>query len=287
MRQKSGQIIEINDLQFEKYYWSIFREQGLVTIEAFFRENLGRSLRKPGLGEGRERIQFSLKDEKGRERTFFLKRFRHSLKWYRGKGLGRIRSPAGREWFWLWNFRENHLPCPCPVAFGEEIRGKEVRSFVVMEAVPGISLEQWIESGQWEAEKEGLPFLIDTIAELGGRMHRLGYIHRDFYLSHLFYDKAEGEGVPIHIIDLQRVLRMKYVRTRWIVKDLASLHYSTPMEVVSPAKRIRFFLRYMGKTTLEKKDKRLIGKIIKKANRIKRHEEKRQGRFRSMNEKTN
>ena len=82
--------------------------------------------------------------------------------------------------------------------------------------------------------------MLADLAGLVGRLHRSGFVHRDLYLSHIFFD-----GLSFRLIDLQRAFRPRWRRRRWLIKDLAALHFSTPAEQVGRWERLRFLCWYV------------------------------------------
>jgi hypothetical protein len=112
-------------------------------------------------------------------------------------------------------------------------------------------------------------------ADLVARLHNGGFVHRDLYLSHFFYD-SQAATAAIRLIDLQRMMRPRRMG-RWIVKDLAALHFSTPAEVASNTDRLRWLRRYLGLRKLDYPAKRFALRVIGKTARIARRERRRQG----------
>ena len=53
------------------------------------------------------------------------------------------------------------------------------------------------------------------------RFHQAGFIHKDFYLSHIFVS-----GEQLYLIDLQRVLGPGRFHDRWRIKDLSQLAFT-------------------------------------------------------------
>jgi len=154
------------------------------------------------------------------------------------------------------------------MAFAERIRGfRELSSAVLTASVPGESLEQQVARNPERVDRSRLM----QLAEFVGRFHELGYVHRDLYLAHLFDD---GDGA-FHLIDLQRVMKPRWRRERWLVKDLSALHYSTPLGTASRVDRVRFIRRHRGVGRLRPVDKRLIRSIEAKARGIARREQRR------------
>lgn len=174
------------------------------------------------------------------------------------------RSLAGLEWHWLRTFAAAGIPAATPLAFGEEFRrGKEIRSAVLIAAVAGKSLERWCGDDHWP-DRATVRLLLPQLAQLIARMHAAGLVHRDLYLGHIFFNaastdqtwgelpvsahagkfnSAEVQEQDLRLIDLQRVLRPAFFRSRWMVKDLAQLNYSVPGRI-SRADRLRFLHCY-------------------------------------------
>ncbi|RJP24131.1 MAG: hypothetical protein C4527_19265 [Candidatus Omnitrophota bacterium] len=277
MSSQENSIISQNDLRIVNHYLPLLRRHGLVSLDALFQSDIGISLKKPGLSQWRERFRLVLDDDRGNPRIFYLKRFHHPPPNERrevGKAL-HAHSVAAVEWTWMWTFLSEGIPTPQPVAFGEEIKnGVEIRSLIVTEALPGRSLETWM--NRWgENDKPLIRKLINPLADLIARLHKNRFIHRDLYTCHIFFDPLAPVQNSLYLIDLQRVIKPKWWIRRWIVKDLAALNYSTPSSVVSTKDRLRWLKRYLGIPRLATKEKRLIRQIQKKTKRIARHDKKR------------
>jgi len=120
--------------------------------------------------------------------------------------------------------------------------------------------------------------LIYKIAELTRKMHNEGICHRDLYLCHILIIEKDSRDIDLFIMDLHRVFRPRWKRIRWIVKDLASLYYSSPREAITNTDYIRFLKHYFGTEKLTKTHKELIKKIIKKEKKIRAHDIKRLSR---------
>ena len=179
---------------------------------------------------------------------------------------------AGVEWVWMRRLWDDGIVCVSPVALGEEVvRGKEIRSVLMTEAVPGQSLERWM--SQWHEVGPGRSReVLLGVARLVARLHDKGYVHRDLYLSHIFYDSSSRGDEALRLIDLQRIIRPRWRLRRWIVKDLASLNYSAPAECFSLADRLRWLLVYLGTGKLDAAARRLVYRVVGKSVWIARKE---------------
>jgi hypothetical protein len=260
---------------------TLLRENHLDSIDALFANPIGERLDKPGLPTWRERWRVTLRDADGLH-TFYLKRFSDppasARRQVRRSGTGAI-SVAGLEWAWINRLAREGIPCVRPVAFAEEFRGsREVRSAILTEAVSGDSLERW--AARWtRADHATVHALIGVLAKLVARLHTGGYVHRDLYLSHIYFDPAAPLDDALCLIDLQRMIRPTVNLRRWIVKDLAALNYSAslmrreatrPSDLVSLADRLRWLKLYLGAVKLDGSARRLAYRVIGKTLRIQR-----------------
>lgn len=279
-----GSTVSLNDLTVAAAYEALLRANGFDSTEALFGFSNGELLAKGGLSGWRERLRLTLVHE-GKQKTLYLKRFvrppARARRSVRRSGSGAL-SLAGTEWNWILRFRENGINCAGPVALGEEFHGRtEIRSALLTEAVPGQSLETW--ANRRDAGRAGdratIRWLVAATADLIARMHGAGYMHRDLYLCHIFFDPEASPMRALHLIDLQRVLCPRTLRPRWVVKDLAALNYSAPRRLVSRGDRLRWLKRYLGLEKLNGPAKRLAYRVVGKTAQIARHDQRRNQRL--------
>lgn len=276
----------LNDLIVAPEYAPLLRQHGLDGLDALFTVSPAEWLHKPGLGGWRERLRLSL-DRDGQRDVFYLKRFtRPPLRAQReARRAGcSARSMAGLEWAWSRRLAAEHLPAVVAVAYGEALRGRrEIRSAVLLAEVPGESLERWCAaraSGLTPEDRTTLRSILAESASVVSRFHARGYVHRDMYLSHLFYHETGQIGDRLRLIDLQRIRRPGWRRVRWAVKDLAALHYSTPPSLVSRSDRLRWLIRYLSEANLRLGRRALIYRIIGKSHAMARRDRRRYARER-------
>ena len=260
---------------------ALLQRHGLDSLEALCDSELGEALTKPGLADWRERIRIQLGAPDG-PKTLFLKRFRPPpvarRRAIRASGLN-VRSMAEIEWAWMHALAADGIPAVRPVALGAALNGRrESSSLILAEAVPGRSLEQW--AATWIAESARFPrSLLTTTSSLVARFHAHGYVHRDLYLSHLFFDPDAPAEDALHLIDLQRVMKPRWRRRRWIVKDVASLNHSTPRALLSQTDRMRWLKVYLGVHHLDAEAKRFVRLVVAKSRQIGRHDRRRSRRL--------
>lgn len=247
----------------------------LTTLDAIFALPNDASLSKPGLPRWRERLHRTLRDNARSETEVFIKRFesvplRQQLRrWLTDPNHG----TAWTEWTWLNRMAQAGIAAPAPIAYGEEMVGAwERRSAVLMGSVSGTSLEQWCRRHPRRLASAAQCAVADVVA----RFHALGIVHRDLYLAHLFCDDPDAPAPRVSMIDLQRVRRLGWRQRRWLVKDLASLNYSTPDWAATPRDRMRWLKRYLAVRTLDRAQRILARLILAKTERIRQHDERRQ-----------
>lgn len=253
----------------------ILTRHGLDGLEAVFRLETGERLDKSGLETWRQRWRLRLADGQGSQRTFYLKRFNRPplrRQWERWREGHAGLSTAGVEWANARLLAEAGIPAVEAVAFGQEMVGPwERRSFVISREVPGESLERWLPAhlppAAGDPDLARRRRLLNSLARLAGRFHAAGFVHRDLYLSHIF---IEPDGGALRLIDLQRVFRPGWRRTRWVIKDLAALHFSTPADRVGRWERLRFLCRYVRENNGAGSARALARRVDAKARRMAR-----------------
>ncbi len=253
-------------------YAALLRRHGLDSLDALFASSDGELLSKPGLAAWRQRWRLTLNDQEQRV-VLYMKRFTAPPRSAR-RGISRsgTSSLAGQEWHWIERLRSDGVACMAPVAFGEELRGRrEIRSVIVTASAPGRSLETWMKEPT-DLDRACTPALLKATADLVSTLHAHGYAHRDLYLSHVFFDPSDQS---LRLIDLQRVIRPTWRFSRWVVKDVASLNYSTPARLVSRTDRLRWMRYYLGARKLGIAGKRLAYRVIGKTRQVARRDSRR------------
>lgn len=259
-------------------YVPILQANGLVSFGSVFRHEGGLRLDKANIGSWRQRWRIDLSDPDGTSRTFYLKRYQRPPLTEQLRRMLLQRPRHGSAW-WEWHniqrLGDAGIPTATPVACGEKMRGLvERRSFLVTDAIPGESLERWVPEHlkpggdvDWRERRA----LVEQLANFVRMLHRRRLVHRDLYLSHVFISHNKTGRAVFRLIDLQRLFRPRLRWRRWVVKDLAALHYSTPPDCVSVTERLRFMRRYLGVRRFAPKHRRLIRAVLAKARRTQRH----------------
>ncbi len=188
--------------------------------------------------------------------------------------LGRVlsghafHSTARVEWEQIRRLEAAGIGCVTPVAFGERLVGPwELGSALLTAELTGESLERYVQKNPGRASAKTAGELAAFVA----RFHAAGYMHRDLYLSHVFVER-DGQRWTFRLLDLARMFAPRFRRRRWIVKDLASLNYSTPASVATATDRLRFLKVYSGVDRLGREGRSLARTIARKTRRIARHD---------------
>jgi heptose I phosphotransferase len=116
------------------------------------------------------------------------------------------------------------------------------QSFVLTQALDEtISLEDdckdWAQHPPAFADKKAL---ILELARITRILHEAGWVHRDLYLCHFLRDKDR----VLHLIDLHRMIRPRVFKTRWIIKDLSALLFSSLDYGLTRRDALRFLKAY-------------------------------------------
>ena len=140
-------------------------------------------------------------------------------------------------------------------------------SFLITEELKNCtSLEDVFLKGVWEtltvAERRDLVCLL---AQTVKKMHEAGVNHRDCYLCHFLWNREENR---LYIIDLHRSQIRTSVPHRWLLKDIASLYFSSLLQDI-PSTYFMRFARVYGVEKLEG----LLPAISRKVEKIQRHNE--------------
>ncbi|MGB8226576.1 MAG: lipopolysaccharide kinase InaA family protein [Sedimentisphaerales bacterium] len=245
-----------------------FGRLGLKSMDDIFSFSGGKNLTKDNLASFRQRIMFDTNNPKT---TLFLKRYQNIPKSVQLKNWltrGKIISTMTCDLQPAENLRNLGINTPAVVAFGREWGGLfEKRSFIITEKIPdSTSLEEKLPDSFYRDRKK----FIESLAAFVRKFHDAGFRHRDLYLCHIFCN-SQGQFT---LIDLNRVFKPLFFSQKYLIKDLAQLYYSAPGKIFTETDRRCFFLNYLRKDELSKKDKIVIKKIKSKAQRMAKHDKK-------------
>jgi tRNA A-37 threonylcarbamoyl transferase component Bud32 len=259
-------------LEVNRAFLPLLESNGLATFKALM-SHPGHAVAKCVIKE-RNTVRLDLETESGEKRAFFLKRYAPPTIRDRLKAYLRLKRPAPgarQEWHAMWTFLQLGLPGPVPVAWGDDNN-----SLVLSEGVSHVMrLSEWAERNFGEGSHgntQAIPAkhrIIEKVANIVARMHSKGLHHQDLYLCH-FLCGSEQDGLPLTLIDLQRVERSRRLSWRWQVKDLAQLHFSSA-QYITRQDMWRFWKVYNSIYHTGRRKIPLWHSILRKSQRIRRH----------------
>ena len=272
----------INDFVFRNHmvinreFESLLKENSLDDFDAMMKFDKGEIVKQKS--KHRSTIHFYL-TEKQRRVHVYLKRYRFSLiAEFMKNCLFFFRTySALHEWRNILEFTASNLSTMTPIAVGMRRRiPLWNESFLLTQGIPHTkTLEQELEDYFYppldRIRIQQKRLLITKLAALTQRMHREGFKHQDFYLCHILINFTIPNDPLLYIADLHRVRRKKNNNKSWQIKDLAALNYSAPQKLFSRNDRLRFMKHY---DPILANDLSFLKKIIKKTEKIRSHEEK-------------
>lgn len=193
------------DLQIAPEFSELLRANDLNTFEKITACRTGTVMRSV---PGRSTVRLELPGG-----VLYLKRYNpdYYLWWQRLIG---IHDEARHEWDMIHALRQAGFFTATPVATGR----LNSHSFLITAAIPGgVSADKVFAGLHGQARTE----FIKRVADLTRRFHGAGFIHKDYYLSHIFV-----AGNDLYLIDLQRAVGPGSFGDRWRVKDLGQLVYT-------------------------------------------------------------
>jgi UDP-glucose:(heptosyl)LPS alpha-1,3-glucosyltransferase len=263
-----------DDLVINGDYTALLAQHGLDKFETLMFHNEGILLKNQ---KGKRIFQLRLKWN-GALVVFYLKCHRLPLTQTQRllRLAGRPVLTEGRkEWEYILKFHDRLLPTVTPVAMGERLLPDGMQeSFLLTrglneyEPLESLVPKHFVPPLNHELVREKRA-LIQAVGGLTANMHWHGFYHRDFYSVHLMLRKDGTASSPdIVLIDLQRVLTSPWLRRRWKVKDLASIHFSARDWGLTRTDKLRFLTAYHP---LAARDRSLMNAIIHKTEFISRH----------------
>ncbi len=222
----------------------------------------GEAYREPE-GTGRKTVRFNLAN-----RHYFIKTHT-GVGWQEIlKNLIYFRLPvlgAMDEWHGIHHLQRLRIKTLSVAAYGTAggmYNWARRRSFIVTDEIANSrSLEEFCR--EWKTHPPVSPseirfkrWLIKQVAVIARKMHLSGANHRDFYLGHFMLQPGYQSGQlsthasRLFVIDLHRMQLRRRTPTRWQVKDIAGLRFSSFMLGLTKTDQYRFIRAYWSETTL-------------------------------------
>lgn len=245
----------------------LLKRNGLDTftgVMAFAGGNMMRSV------PGRSTVQIELRQPDGSTQVAYLKRYepdylKPSNRAKRFLCLPGAADEAAHEWRMINRLRDAGFNTPSLIAFGQFRSGGIVtRSFLLTaEIAGGAAAPEYLRTLKTKPRERRS--LFREIGELSRRFHGAGFVHKDYYLSHLFIAPGARSGErAFYFIDLQRLARPRLLVRRWRIKDAAQLAYSSLLDGASHADLLACYFAYTGRINLTEEDRSWIRDVWKR-----------------------
>ena len=275
-------------LRINEAFRAVLESAGLTTLDAIMAFQGGRAYRRVA---GRSTVRVELADPRGGTRALYIKRYTRVPPMERLRRTLSMNPPvslAYREFGSLRRVMDAGIAAMRWAAVGEAFArgGRAERSCFITEEVGGATPadvygERTFAGHRSPAATAAKRRLVRQIARLARKFHDARLTHRDFYLCHILVRPMEGAEPVLHLIDLQRVVHHKRgVRSRWIVKDLAALWFSSQPSpatslrsaVFTRTDAVRFAREYFGVARLTDAHQAFLRRVARKARVIARHD---------------
>ena len=213
----------------------------------------------------------------------YLKKY-SGLSWWTRNWTCESNFPGPREWGNIQRVQEMGIRTAEPIVVAadrkhacqsllatRELKGYEELHIFIRRRLAGEMSQE-----TWELKQR----IIERLADTARTLHQARLYHQDFYLCHFFIreDQSQPCGFDLILIDLLRLAHSW--RSRWQVKDLAQLLFSSDLAGIQPEDRLRFFKRYLGVDRLTGAARRLRMRVEWKAWLYHRHNKKLEDRVR-------
>jgi hypothetical protein len=167
------------------------------------------------------------------------------------KNLLQLRLPvvsAKNEWLAIQKLHQLNIHTLDIMAYGcKGFNPAKKQSFLMTRELPTfITLEDLCKPWKSQRPAWGLKYrLIQTVAHIAKTLHTQGINHRDFYLCHFLLDLIEyPKSIKLYLIDLHRAQIRRKTPTRWIIKDLSGLYFSSKDIGLTKRDLLRFIKFY-------------------------------------------
>lgn len=273
--------IKLNSLIVNSKYKKVLENHHLDTFDSIFNYKGGVTAKKI---KERSVIRIEIEGEHGTQ-VFYIKLHKRrfiGMKRFFSLIFPKVAVSEGRlEFENICEFRKKNLPTVAPVAAGELYhRYFWIESFLVTEAFfPFVPLEEILETDpgffMGKSGEKRKRNLIEAISGFAVRMHSAGLNHRDYNATHILLYYQNGSDIPdFSVFDLQSVDKKKILKFRWMIKSLARVNYSLPLDIFNERDRLYLFLSYKGKSRLNFWDKFQWVWFKRKTAKIRKHTEK-------------
>jgi hypothetical protein len=214
-------------------------------------------------GRTTRRIELNLPD--GSKLAAYLKSYECELpwpqRWLGVSGGGENGLESLNEWRQILALRKLGFRTAAPIAAGWQQTGNKIHSFVMTAEISGaVSGYDFWAAGNNSQRRNFIP----ELAGLARQFHQAGFIHKDFYLGHVFVAQRNDQ-LELTLIDLQRVMGPRRFRTRWLLKDFGSMLFALQKAGAKRIAQLRFFKLYKKGQRLDAPGKNFLRQALKRA----------------------
>ena len=224
---------------------------------------------------GRSTVRIELPLPTGGVLVGYLKRYGEDYLSPFDKLLRLIRWPgvedeAAREWRKMQLLRSHNFLTAIPIALGQSRQaGIVTSSFLLQQEIPnGLPADDYIIQKLTTAPLQRKWKLCEELGELARTFQDAGFVHKDFYLKHVFVVERDNDW-DLYLIDLQRVLGPRAHRQRWYLKDLSALAHSARRRgKLSLPNILRIYRGYARTSKLQAADKQFIRNVWQRVRKL-------------------
>ena len=201
------------------------------------------------------------------------------------KNASQLKMPvfgAANEWLAINRVKELGLDTLNALAYGKRgINPARQLSFLVTEELSdtlslAVYAESWPEKPCSLREKRAL---IEKVALIARTIHQAGINHRDLYICHFLLDQSSAASSDklnprLFLVDLHRAQIRHKVPGRWLVKDLASIYFSS-LDIGLTKRDVLWFLKVYFDEPLEytlRERKALLTRVTRRAIKLYRRD---------------
>jgi hypothetical protein len=257
---------------------SLLRASGLDTFEKVMAHSGGTMIRSVPC---RSTVRIELKPNSGPVQPVFLKRYERDYLGFGKRLLRLLRWPGAddealREWRKIFRLRQHGFHTALPIAIGQiRSRGIVERSFLMTAEIRnGLPAEAYIARRLRGGEPRRKWHWLAEAGAFARRLQQAQFIHKDFYLPHIFIVEDE-EGWNFHLIDLQRMRGPHWHLPRWYAKDLIAFAFSArAFAGCSRTDLLRLYKAFARSQRLSPRDKSRITQLWRRVQRLERRRPK-------------
>jgi tRNA A-37 threonylcarbamoyl transferase component Bud32 len=263
-------------MQVQRRFAPLLEANGLTTMARIMGYAGGQMMRSV---PGRSTLRIELAQPGKEPQVAYLKRYEPGYLSFKTRLLRRLRctvaDEALHEWTMIHRLKQHGFQAPEPIATGQ-VRTEGWNPIVTHSFVLTAHIAQGIAAHEHLKQLSAQPrcAFMSRVGQLTGRFHQAGFIHKDYYLSHVWVAPSQAENSGLYLIDLQRLIGPGRFSPRWRVKDLAALVYSARLAGAAPPDLEGFYRHYFHVASLGSLEQRWIQRVDRRVQALNRRQPK-------------